>query len=113
MPVKDIIPSSTEKTDLSGGEIMMYVLDTNRKFAKGFSWFTVDYIKDDTAQKAEDLCYAYRLNGSMTDDDLKDIIKDFEFNYKDVTDKYYLETVGEALPPAVSLSPTARECSSQ
>ena len=36
-----------------------------------------DYIKDDTAQKAEDLCYAYRLNGSMTDDDLKDIIKDF------------------------------------
>ena len=56
-----------------------------------------DYIKDDTAQKAEDLCYAYRLNGSMTDDDLKDIIKDFEFNYKDVTDKYYLETVGDAL----------------
>jgi len=56
-----------------------------------------DFIKNDTAQKAEDLCYAYRLNGSMTDDDLKEIIKDFEFNYKDVTDKYYLETVGEAL----------------
>lgn len=56
-----------------------------------------DHIKNDTSQKAEDLCYAYRLNGGMTDDELKDMIKDFEFNYKDVNDKYYLETVGEAL----------------
>ncbi len=56
-----------------------------------------DYIKNDTSQKTEDLCYAYRLNGSMTDDELKDMIKGFEFNYKDVTDKYYLETVGDAL----------------
>ena len=56
-----------------------------------------DYIKNDTSQQAEDLCYAYRLNGKADDEDLKDMIKDFEFNYKDVTDKYYLETVGEAL----------------
>ena len=47
MPVKDIIPSSTEKTDLSGGVIMMYVLDTNRKFAKGFSWLTVDDLMEE------------------------------------------------------------------
>lgn len=56
-----------------------------------------DYIKNDTSQQAEDLCYAYRLNGKASDEELKDMIKDFEFNYKDVTDKYYLETVGEAL----------------
>lgn len=56
-----------------------------------------DYIKSDTSQQAEDLCYAYRLNGKASDEELKDMIKDFEFNYKDVTDKYYLETVGEAL----------------
>lgn len=56
-----------------------------------------DYIKNDTLQQAEDLCYAYRLNGKADDEELKDMIKDFEFNYKDVTDKYYLETVGEAL----------------
>lgn len=56
-----------------------------------------DYIKNDTSQQAEDLCYAYLLNGKATDEELKDTIKDFEFNYKDVTDKYYLETVGEAL----------------
>jgi len=40
--VKDIVPSSTETEDLSGGAIMMYVLDTSRKFSKTFSWFTVD-----------------------------------------------------------------------
>ena len=45
--VKDIVPSSTEKTDLSGGEIAMFVLDTNRKFAKGFSWLTVDDFMDE------------------------------------------------------------------
>ena len=56
-----------------------------------------DYIKNDTSQQAEDLCYAYRLNGKASDEELKDTIKDFAFNYKDVTDKYYLETVGEAL----------------
>lgn len=56
-----------------------------------------DIIKSDSSQKAEDLCYAYRLNGKATDDELKNMVKGFEFNYKDVTDKYYLEAVGEAL----------------
>ena len=56
-----------------------------------------DYIRNDTSQQAEDLCYAYLLNGKATDEELKETIKDCEFNYKDVTDKYYLETVGEAL----------------
>lgn len=70
--------------------------------SKGFGLLFVsdeqyDYIKNDTSQKAEDLCYAYRLNDKAADDELKDMIKDFEFNYKDVTDKYYLETVGNAL----------------
>lgn len=56
-----------------------------------------DCIKDETSQKAEELCYAYRLGGGVTDDELKEMIKGFEFDYKDVTDKYYLETVGDAL----------------
>ena len=47
MPVKDIVPSSTEKTDLSGGEIAMFVLDTNRKFAQTFSWMTMDDFMDE------------------------------------------------------------------
>ena len=47
MPVKDIIPSSTEATELGGGAIMMYVLDTNRKFAKTFAWKTMDDFMDE------------------------------------------------------------------
>ena len=45
--VKDIVPSSTEATTLEGGLIVMYVLDTNRKFAKTFSWFTEDDFMDE------------------------------------------------------------------
>ena len=56
-----------------------------------------DHIRNETSRQAEDYCYAYRLGGDMTDDSLKELIKDFDFNYKDVTDKYYLETVGDAL----------------
>ena len=46
MPVKDIVPSSTDTDDLSGGVIMLYVLDTSRKFAKTFSWSTTDDFMD-------------------------------------------------------------------
>ena len=47
MPVKEIAPSSTETSDLSGGRMMLYVLDTDRKFAKTFSWWTVDDFMDE------------------------------------------------------------------
>lgn len=53
-------------------------------------------IKNDSKQNAEDYCYAYQINGDMTDDDLKELIKEFDFNYEDVTDEYYLETINEA-----------------
>ena len=45
--VKDIVPSSAETDDLSGGVIALYVLDTNRKFAKTFTWSTVDDFMDE------------------------------------------------------------------
>ena len=44
--VKDIVPSSTEATSLEGGMISLFVLDTSRKFAKGFSWFTEEDFYD-------------------------------------------------------------------
>lgn len=53
-------------------------------------------VKNDTKQNAEDYCYAYKINGDMTDDDLKELMKEFDFNYEDVTDEYYLETIREA-----------------
>lgn len=47
MPVKDIVPSSTEADDLGGGVINLFVLDTKRKFAKTFAWSTVDDFMDE------------------------------------------------------------------
>ena len=44
--VKDIVPSSTEKDDLSGGVIQLYVLNTERGFAKTFAWCTTDDFMD-------------------------------------------------------------------
>ncbi len=41
----------------------------------------------------EDYCYAYRLNDKLTHDELKDKIKDFEFDYEAVEDKYFLEAI--------------------
>ena len=40
--VKDIVPSSTEVTELGESKIKLIVLDTSRKFAKTFSYQTVD-----------------------------------------------------------------------
>lgn len=70
--------------------------------SKGFGLLFVsddqyDYFKNDSEQKAEDLCYAYRLNDKATDDELKEMIEDFDFDYKKVTDKYYLETIKDVL----------------
>lgn len=45
--VKDIVPSSKESADLSGGVINLFVLDTSRKFSKTFAWFTVDDLYDE------------------------------------------------------------------
>ena len=61
--VKDIIPSSTERDDLSGGVIAMFVLDTNRKFAKTFLWMTVDDFMDEDGW--------YDSDGNVTDYKLK------------------------------------------
>ena len=63
MPVKDIIPSSTEATELGGGLIAMFVLDTNRKFAQTFSWMTVDDFMDEDGW--------YDSDGNVTDYKLK------------------------------------------
>lgn len=43
----------------------------------------------------EEYCYAYRLNDSMTDNELKEMIKDFEFDYNNVENKYFREMFDE------------------
>ena len=45
----------------------------------------------------EDYCYAYRLNGKLTHDELKEKIKAFEFDYSEVENKYFREMVDDTL----------------
>lgn len=47
--VKDIVPSTSDTTveDLGGSMILLYVLDTNRKFAKTFAYMTEDDFMDE------------------------------------------------------------------
>lgn len=51
----------------------------------------------DSSKSAQTFTYGYLLGSDMTDDKLKELIEDFDFDYTKVTDKYYLETVNEAL----------------
>lgn len=54
-------------------------------------------IKNTSSQKAEEYCYAYRLNGKMTDDELKEMIKGFDFDFNEVNDEYFKEIIDNAM----------------
>ncbi|MBQ8786395.1 MAG: FtsX-like permease family protein [Oscillospiraceae bacterium] len=45
----------------------------------------------------EDYCYAYRLNDKLTHDEVKEKIKELEFDYTEVEDKYFREMLDETL----------------
>ncbi|MDE5991581.1 MAG: ABC transporter permease, partial [Oscillospiraceae bacterium] len=47
--------------------------------------------------KTEDLRYAYLLNGKTSHDELKEIIKDFEFDIEDISDEFLMEMLEEEL----------------
>ena len=50
-----------------------------------------DHIKNTGREGTEELTYAFLLNDAMTSDDLKQMIRDFDFDYRTVDDPYYLE----------------------
>ncbi len=56
-----------------------------------------EQIRREPGQKTEDLCYAYRLNGVLTHDELKDRIKKLTFDYRDFDNVYFNEIVNEAM----------------
>lgn len=56
-----------------------------------------DYEALKSLGKTEDIRYAYRLNGKISHDGLKEIIKSFEFDYNDIQDKYFLEMLDDTL----------------
>ncbi len=55
-----------------------------------------DHLKNIAKTGTEDLTYAFILNGVMSADDFKQMIKDFEFDYKSVEDPYYLEMLEDS-----------------
>lgn len=68
-------------------------------FGIGFvtrEWY--EDIKNSDTTKAEEYCYAYRLdNSGMTDEDVKQIIKDFSFDYSNVDDIYFQEMIADTI----------------
>ena len=50
-----------------------------------------DRVYKESGNKAEDLTYAFVLNDAITADELKEMIKNFDFDYKQVDDPYYRE----------------------
>ena len=68
-------------------------------FGTGFvtqEWY--EEIENSGTTKAEEYCYAYRLNDSgMTDEDVKEMIKDFSFDYSNVDDIYFQEMIADTI----------------
>ncbi|MCR4793012.1 MAG: ABC transporter permease [Lachnospiraceae bacterium] len=53
-------------------------------------------IRNSESTVTEDLTYAFILNGSMTSDELKEMIRDFPFDYSEVDDPYYQEMLADS-----------------
>ena len=54
-------------------------------------------ILSETKQMAEEYCYSYRLNGTLTDEELKNKIKEYEFDYQDIEDVFFKEMVEDSV----------------
>lgn len=65
----------------------------------GLVFVTIEQYDDILAANSivEEYRYAYRLNGSLTDSELKEKIKSLEFDYEKVEDKYFREMLDETL----------------
>ncbi len=54
-----------------------------------------DHLRNADGAGTEDYTYAFLLNGRMSSDDLKQMIKDFDFDYKAVDDPFYIEMLDD------------------
>ncbi len=54
-----------------------------------------DHLKSIGRAGTEELTYAFLLNDAMSSDDLKQMIRDFDFDYRTVDDPYYLEMLDD------------------
>ncbi len=77
--------------NLSDTAVDSTVFGTGFVSAEGY-----DHLKNIANTGAEDLTYAFVLNGVMNSNDFKQMLKDFEFDYKSVEDPYYLEMLEDS-----------------
>ena len=54
-------------------------------------------LSDGAALESENFVYAYRLNGILSHDELKHLIEDFDFNYRDVEDPWFRDYIKEKM----------------
>lgn len=94
---------STPDYDMPVNEISDFAVEST---LFGTAFVTAEQYEEILAeglQKAEDYTYAYRLSGEVTDEDVKQAIKSFDFNYEDVQDKYFKEAVENTIGKKVDL----------
>lgn len=100
--VGDVIPIGSEDVTVTGigssvdyDAVLRKLSDTavdSTIFGTGFvSSEGYEHLKDIGRAGTEELTYAFLLKDAMTSDELKQMIKDFDFDYKSVDDPYYLE----------------------
>lgn len=66
-------------------------------------------IQQKGSQKAEAYCYAYRLNDTLTDDDVKETVKGFEFDFNAVEDPYFQEMLEDTIGKKEELQGSMQE----
>lgn len=81
MPIKSMADSSAESSRFGTAFV------TDKQY---------ENILENSAQKAESYCYAYKLNG-ISDDELKQKIKSLNFDYTRVTDIFFQETIADTI----------------
>lgn len=89
---------STPDYDMPVQTFSDMAVESNR-FGTGFvTEKQYEEIKETVSSKAEDYCYAYRLNDSgMTDDEVKQMIKEVDFDYTMVQDVYFQEMIADTV----------------
>ncbi|MBQ9981834.1 MAG: ABC transporter permease [Oscillospiraceae bacterium] len=82
MPIRKISDTSVESSDFGIAFVTGTMYDT--------------FITESNC-KAQEYIYAYRLKGEFSADNLKKFIKDMEFDYHDVEDKYFQDYISNTL----------------
>lgn len=84
-PLKQVSDTSVDSSIFGTAFVTKDAYDTLKKSGK--------------SEKAEEYIYAYHLNNKLTNDELKDLLKELDFNADDVNDVYFREywddTVGK------------------